>query len=191
MKKIRVLAISGSLRKDSYNRKALKIAKNIATKLGAEVKEADLKQLNLPIYDGDIEAKGFPQSVKKLKKLVEEADVLLIASPEYNRSISGALKNAIDWLSRSNNSLDNKVVAIFGASTGNFGTLRGQNHLRQILAALNVFILPQPQVFIPLAHEAFSPNGSLKDKKIYKRLDNLIQQTFKFYFINKGGDKDG
>lgn len=113
---LKVLAISGSLRRDSCNRKALQIAKKIAADWGAEISELDLKTMNLPIYDGDIEAQGMPEAVQKLKAAVEATDVLLIASPEYNHSISGALKNAIDWLSRGENSLDGKLTAIFGAS---------------------------------------------------------------------------
>lgn len=113
---IKVLVISGSLRRDSFNRKLLNVAKKMAAELGAEVSEADLKELSLPVYDGGIEAQGMPESVQKLKAAVEATDVLLIASPEYNHSISGALKNAIDWLSRGENSLDGKLAAIFGAS---------------------------------------------------------------------------
>jgi chromate reductase len=145
---IKVLAISGSLRNDSLNRKALQIAKQIASMAGAAVEEADLKTLALPIYDGDIEAAGVPEPVARLNGMVQAADLLLIASPEYNRSFTGALKNAIDWLSRGHNVLDGKVAAIFGASPGPFGTVNGQNHLRQVLAALNVLVIPQPQVTI-------------------------------------------
>src|SRR3989338_10591742 len=138
---LKVLAISGSLRSESYNRKALQVAKEIAIDLGAEVTELDLRELDLPIYDKDIQDQGLPESVRKLKKTVESTDVLMIASPEYNYSVSGALKNAIDWASRGGNSLNGKVAAVFGASTGRFGALRGQFQLRQILASVNVLIL--------------------------------------------------
>ena len=174
---IKVVAISGSLRLDSYNRKALRAAERFASEAGASVEEIDLKELNLPLYDGDIEARGFPESVQKLKSVVESSDVLLIASPEYNHSISGALKNAIDWLSRGKNSLDGKTAAIFGASTGLFGTIRGQAHLRQILAALNVTMVSQPQVFIRLANEAFNIDGTLQDVKLHNQLKELINRT--------------
>lgn len=174
---LKVLGISGSLRKDSYNRKALQVAKNLAAEFGAEVSEIDLKELNLPMYDGDIEAQGLPESVKKLKAAIEAMDVLLIASPEYNYSISGALKNALDWASRGGNSFDGKWAVIFGASSGSFGTLRGQFHLRQIFYDLNIFVLPQPQVFIKSAQDAFNPDGSLKDGKLNGQLKLLIQKT--------------
>lgn len=174
---INVLAISGSLRRDSYNRKALHVAKRFAVEAGANVEEVDLKELNLPMYDGDLEAEGFPESVKQLKDAVEQADVLLIASPEYNHSISAALKNAIDWLSRGKNSLDGRVAAIFGVSMGLLGTARAQFHLRQILEALNVFMVPQPQVLIYSAREVFNPDGTLENQKIEESLKTLVQKT--------------
>lgn len=180
MPKLKVLAISGSLRRDSYNRKALRIATQIAEDLGAEIAEADLKELALPIYDGDIEAAGFPESVLKLKAMVEAADVLLIATPEYNFSVPAALKNALEWLSRGDEEADGKVAAIFGAATGGMGTVRAQLHLRQVLLDLNVLVLPKPQVHIRLARQAFNPDGSFSDQKTHELLKNLIQKTFDF-----------
>jgi chromate reductase len=103
----------------------------------------------------------------------------LIATPEYNNSIPGPLKNAIDWASDKTNPFAGKVAAIFGASTGLFGTLRSQLHLRQVLTALNVELVPQPQVFIRSAKEAFLPDGSLVDSKLLNQLRLLIQETFK------------
>ncbi len=180
MDKLRVLTISGSLRTESYNRKALQVAKSIAADLGAEVHELDLRKLNLPIYDRDIQDQGMPESVQKLKKEIEVSDVLIIASPEYNYSVSGALKNAIDWASRGEkNSLGGKTAVIFGASTGGFGTLRGQFQLRQILASVNVLILPQPQVLISRAEVAFNPDGSFVDPKTLEALKTLIEKTFR------------
>lgn len=186
---IKVVAISGSLRLDSYNRKALRVAQRLASEVGASVEEVDLKKLNLPLYDGDIETIGLPESVQKLKSVVESADVLLIASPEYNHSISGALKNAIDWLSRGKNSLNGKTAAIFGASNGLFGTIRGQTHLRQILAALNVTMVSQPQVFIRLANEAFNSEGALLDVKLHNQLKELINKTINLSTALKNSNK--
>jgi len=172
-----ILAISGSLRTASYNRKALQIAKRIAADLGAEVQEIDLRELNLPIFDQDIQDKGMPESVLKFKSACEAADALLIASPEYNYSISAALKNALDWASRSGNSLGGKIAAIFGASTGRIGTARGQMHLRQVLMSLNVIVTPQPQVYVSMADDAFNPDGSLKDPKVHEQLQKLVTNT--------------
>jgi chromate reductase len=139
--------------------------------------ELDLKTLNLPMLDEDLRANGFPESVKKLKNAIASTDVLLIATPEYNHSIPGVLKNAIDWASDKTNPFDGKVAAIFGASNGLFGTLRAQLHLRQVLAALNVELVPQPQVFIRSAQSAFMPDGSLVDQRIKQQLRHLIEAT--------------
>ena len=177
MQRVKVLAISGSLRRDSFNRKALRIAKQLAAATAAEVQEADLKQLALPVYDGDIEAEGIPDQVVRFKAMVEAADVLLIASPEYNHSIPGGLKNAIDWLSRGRNSLDGKVAAIFGASNGPYGTARGQIQLRYVLGVLNTLVIPQPMVYIRNGAEAFSPDGSFKDPKTTEILKRLIDRA--------------
>ncbi|MFA4872794.1 MAG: NAD(P)H-dependent oxidoreductase [Patescibacteria group bacterium] len=172
-----MLAISGSLRSGSYNRKVLQLAKKIAEEWGAQVEETDLRALDLPLYDSDVEAEGFPETVLQLKAAVETAHVLLVASPEYNHSIPGGLKNAIDWLSRGGNSLKGKYAAIFGASTGPYGTVRMQPHLRQVLACLNVIVLPQPQVMIRSAEEAFAPDGTLKDEKLSGQLKTLVTAT--------------
>jgi chromate reductase len=174
---LHILAISGSLRTESFNRKTLQIAKKIASELGAEVQEMDLKILSLPIFDEDLRINGFPDSVATLKKAINAADVLLIATPEYNHSIPGPLKNAIDWASDKTNPFSGKTAAIFGASIGLFGTLRAQLHLRQVLTALDVEIAPQPQIFIPSAREAFLADGSLADAKIFKQLKSLIEET--------------
>jgi chromate reductase len=184
--KLNIVGLSGSLRRDSYNRKALAVAQSIACEAGADVREIDLKTLNLPLYDGDIEKEGFPENVEKIRSLVREADVILFATPEYNHSVSGAMKNAIDWLSTGGeNVLDGKFAAIFGASTGLYGTLRAQLHLRQILTALNVVMLPHPQVFIRTAREAFDENGSLKDQKVFTQLKSLIQRTMDLAVVIK------
>ncbi len=174
---INVLAISGSLRTESYNRKALQVAKEIASDLGAETREIDLRELNLPIFDQDIQDKGLPESVKKMKAAIEAADILLICSPEYNYSIPGGLKNAIDWASREGNSFKGKVGTVFGVSSGRMGTVRGQVHLRDVLTGLNVIVVPTPQIFIGPAPDVFNPDWSLKDPKTIEKLTQLIQNT--------------
>jgi chromate reductase, NAD(P)H dehydrogenase (quinone) len=174
---LHILAIAGSLRSESLNRKALQTAKKIASELGTDVREMDLKLLALPVFDEDLRAHEFPESVVTLKKAIESADVLLIATPEYNHSIPGPLKNAIDWASDKSNPFLGKTAAIFGASNGLNGTLRAQIHLRQVLTALNVELAPQPQVFIRSGREAFMPDGSLADVQIAKQLRVLIEIT--------------
>lgn len=159
---------------------------SLAREKGANVDEVDLKTMSLPFYDGDIEKEGSPENVRKIRSIVKNADVLLFATPEYNHSVSGAMKNAIDWLSTGDdNVLDGKIAAIFGASTGLYGTMRAQLHLRQILTALNVVLIPQPQVFIRTAGDAFDENGSLKDQKIFSQLKSLIYKTMDLAIKNK------
>ena len=133
------------------------------------------------MYDQDIEEAGMPANVVAFKKMVEQADILIIASPEYNYSITGALHNAIDWLSRGGNSLNNKTVAMMGASPGPFGTVRGQNDLRQVLSALNVQFLSQPQMLLRSAAQAFAQDDSLVDPKGQEVLEQLIKNTFDFH----------
>ena len=145
--------------------------------MNSNIEELDLKKLNLPLLDEDLKVNGFPEPVQKLKDTIASADMLLIATPEYNHSIPGVLKNAIDWASDETNPFEGKVAAIFGASTGLVGTLRAQLHLRQVLAALNVELVPQPQVFIRSAQSAFMPDGSLVDQKIQQQLRRLIEAT--------------
>lgn len=180
MPKLNVLAVCGSLRTGSYNRKLLQIAKRVAEEAGAKVSELDLRELNLPIFDQDIQDRGFPESVVKLKNAVVAADVLFIASPENNYSVSAALKNAFDWGSRQKNAFAGKVAGIMSVSSGRFGGVRGQLHLRHILTELDVLVLPKPQVYVGPAESAFNPDGSLKDAKTMGFLELLIKKTLAF-----------
>lgn len=181
MTKFKVLGICGSLRKDSLNRKALKNALDMAQKLGAEVKEVDLAQINLPVYNQDFED-PFPGPAKELRDAAAWADVFIIASPEHNHSISAALKNAIDWLSRKyEETIKEKAAIIFGVSTGGYGTVRGQVHLRQILEALDMFIVPQPEILISNGLQKFDPEGNFTDEKSIALLETVIKKTFDRY----------
>jgi len=176
MSKLQVLAICGTLAQQSFNRQALRVAISLAQDAGAKVTELDLAQLNLPLYDTELDTASPPANVQQLRQAAAAADLLLIASPEHNYSISAALKNVLDWLPRKNGPLDGKVAAIFGASTGPFGTLRGQLQLRQILTSFNVFILPQPQVMIRTAQEVFDDQGQIKDEKLQQQLKDLVEK---------------
>jgi chromate reductase len=172
----KVLSLCGSLRVDSLNRLALSVAEGAVRAAGGEVESWDFREKALPIYDGDIEVAGLPAVVKSFKEAVSIADMILIASPEYNHSISGVLKNALDWASRGEaNSLDGKVAAIFGVSPSPVGTARGQKHLRDTLSALNVFILPQPQVTLTAQTIDF-----INDEKVKSRIDNLVKRTIEY-----------
>jgi len=165
-----ILAFAGSTRVDSYNKKLVKVALEGAKKAGASVTFVDLRDFPMPLYDGDLEAKdGVPDNAKKLKTILYEHHGLLIASPEYNSSISGVLKNTIDWVSRTvgdeKDSLacfEGKVCALMSASPGGLGGLRGLVHVRAILGNIGVIVLPD-QIALPKAHEAFTPQFTLKD----------------------------
>ncbi|MFA6428443.1 MAG: NAD(P)H-dependent oxidoreductase [Candidatus Buchananbacteria bacterium] len=177
MANLKVLAICGSLREKSTNYLALKIAEKIVAETGAEVTEIKPKDLQLPIFDEDIEAVGVPEAVQKIYDQIVASDLVLIASPEYNHSLPGGLKNLIDWTSRQTNAWNNKVVAFFGASAGSFGTVRMQPHLRQILACLNAKFVSQPQVHLAFGQKAFNSDGSFVEAKNLESLKTLIFAT--------------
>ncbi len=178
----RILAFAGSTRSDSYNKKLVKVAANAAESTGAAVTYLDLRDLDLPVYDGDLEASsGLPEGAKKLKQLMLDHDGLLISSPEYNSSISAALKNAIDWASRPAEgegqlaAFRGKIAGIMAASPGGLGGLRGLVHLRAILENINVMVVPD-QMAISQAHEAFNDDGSLKDEGQQKKISGIAKK---------------
>jgi len=168
---LRVLGISGSLRRSSFNTALLESAVQLLPP-GMTLESFDLS--TLPMYNQDDE-KPFPPAVEDFRRRLALADALLIASPEYNASITGALKNAIDWASRPpSQPLNGKPVAIMGASTGKFGTLRAQLHLRQILTHVGALTLPKPEVLIARAGQAFTPDGDLIDETARGFLRDLL-----------------
>lgn len=171
-----VTGISGSLRTGSTNTAALRQALRFAADTGAETRAITLKGLDIPMYDEDIASTPTPD-VEALRSALASTDLLVIASPEYNYSVPGGLKNAIDWLSKPRNILNGKVAAIMGASGGPFGTIRMQPHLRAILTALNVFVVPQPQIFIRNAREAFTPDGDFVDPKLRDQVRLLVSKS--------------
>ncbi|KAA0256305.1 MAG: NADPH-dependent oxidoreductase [Acidobacteria bacterium] len=173
---MRIVAIPGSLRDGSYNRMALRVAAQGARAAGAEVVEVSLRELALPVYDGDLEARdGLPEGARRLKALLLGSHGVLLASPEYNGGIPGGLKNALDWASRAEKgekaaeAFRGKVAAILGASTGAFGAVRSLAALRPVLAALGLTVLGD-QVALPRAQDLFAPDGSLADEGRKKAL---------------------
>jgi chromate reductase len=130
----------------------------------------------IPPFNQDLETKP-PEKVKEFKAKIKAADAILIATPEYNYSIPGVLKNAIDWASRPypDNSFDNKPVALMGASVGMLGTARAQYHLRQCFVFLNVYTINEPEVMIPYAQEKIDADGRLKDEKTRRLIAELIE----------------
>ena len=156
---MRVLAISGSLRRDSYNTKLLRAAEELLP-AGVELEYFDELE-SVPPYNEDRDNDEAPLAAAYLRDRIADADALLIATPEYNFSFPGVLKNAIDWLSRPplDAVLARKPVAIVGAG-GRLGSARAQYHLRQVCACLSMLPLPRPEVFIPAAWEKFDAQGS-------------------------------
>jgi chromate reductase len=168
---IHVLGFSGSLRAGSYNTALLHTARELAPQ-GMEIETFDLS--GIPLYNGDVEKQGMPPAVAAFRERLAAADALLIATPEYNFSVSGVLKNAIDWASRSPDSpLTDKPLAMMGAG-GRFGTLRAQLHLRDIVMHNNMQPLNNPQVTIARAWEHFDDEGRLTDERSRKAVRDLL-----------------
>lgn len=168
----KILAFAGSAREDSFNKKLVKTAAEGARAAGAEVTYLDLRDLPMPLYDQDLEAKeGLPANVLKMKELMRSHHGFLIACPEYNSSITPLLKNTIDWASRAEpgepplllSSFRGKVAALLAASPGGLGGLRGLIHVRDILGNIGTIVLPEQQV-VSNAYNAFDENGNLKDE---------------------------
>jgi NAD(P)H-dependent FMN reductase len=167
----RILAFAGSLRKDSLNKKLVRIAAAGAERAGAKTTIIDLADYPLPVLDQDLETRdGLPGHAVRLKAAFHDHHGLLIASPEYNSSFSAALKNAIDWVSRPEpdrpplSCFDGKVAGLMAASPGALGGLRGLVHVRAVLQNIRVTVVPH-QVAVPVAHEAFDEDGGLRDAK--------------------------
>ncbi len=151
---------------------ALRYIVDGAKEAGAEVETLDLKEYNFPIFDGDLEAEGLPEKVVEFKNKIEGSNGLIIVTPEYNHSIPGGLKNAIDWASRQGNSFRDKFVVIAGASTSSWGTTRSQIAILPVLRTLRMFVLPS-QLYIPKAESEFDDQGNVKDEKLKERLMDL------------------
>src|SRR5215204_1814740 len=172
-KPIRILGIAGSLRRESYNRAALRAA----TQLVPEGTSIEIFELDgIPGFNED-EEQNPPAKVVELKRRIREMDAVLFVTPEYNYSVPGVLKNAIDWASRpyGDNAWDGKAAAIMGASVGAIGTARAQYHLRQMFVFLNVFAVNQPEVMIGNAAKRFDAEGNLTDETTKDFIRQLLQ----------------
>jgi chromate reductase len=167
---VKLLAFAGSTRTGSLNQALLDLAVTEARTKGAEVTTIKLKDFALPLYDGDMERDAFPQAARDLKALFVAHHGFLIASPEYNGSVTGVLKNAIDWASRPTDgeslvalsAFRGKVAGLMAASISPFGGLRGITHMRQILGTIQTVVATE-QVLVPFAHGAFDENWALKE----------------------------
>jgi len=172
MIEIKILGIVGSLRKDSYNHFALKAAQEL---LPAGVALNLIELHGIPLFNQDLEMK-MPAAVVELKRRILAADAILFATPEYNYSVSGVLKNAIDWASRpfGESAWTGKPAALMGASPGSLGTARAQYHLRQILVAFDMPLVNRPEVMIGNAAQNFAPDGRLTDAATREHIEKLL-----------------
>ncbi len=179
MTKPKILAFAGSTRSDSFNKKLVKIAVNGAIDMGVEATFVDLRDFPMPLYDGDLEQReGLSANTRKLKDLMLTHQGFLISSPEYNSSISGVLKNTIDWTSRQTEGesplacYKGKIAGLMSASPGGLGGLRGLVTVRSILENIGVLVIPD-QVAIAKAHEVFNSDGTLKNKTQEDQVKNI------------------
>jgi chromate reductase len=169
-----ILGFIGSLRHGSFNRMTFRVAQELAPE-GTLIEECAIA--GLPGFNEDQE-KDPPAQVIDMKKRIRQADAILFVTPEYNYSVPGVLKNAIDWASRpyGDSAWTNKPVAIMGASVGNFGTARAQYHLRQTFVFLNMYPVNQPEVMIGTAHQRFDKEGRLTDETSKKLIRQLLEE---------------
>ena len=180
-----ILGIAGSLRKTSYNRAALRTAQQLVP-AGVRLEIFDLE--GIPLFNQDEEGPP-PERVGQFKQRIRAADAILIVTPEYNYSIPGVLKNAIDWASRpyGDSAWEGKPVAIMGASLGALGTSRAQYHLRQVFVYLNMYALNRPEVMISNAAQRFDEKGNLKDEETKSNIQKLLQALVAWAKHHEGG----
>jgi NAD(P)H-dependent FMN reductase len=176
----RILAFAGSARRESLNRKFLAVAIHAATEAGCEVTLADLNELSLPLYHGDLEDRGgLPENAAKLISLITTHRGLLIASPEYNSMITPLLKNTIDWCTRADdNPFEGKVAAVISASPGTLGGVRSLTMAQALLLKLGCQVVPG-QCFLANAGKGFDAEGRLVDARLQKHLHSLMSKLAK------------
>lgn len=169
-----ILGIAGSLRKQSFNRGLLRAAQQL-TPADATLETFELD--GIPGFNQDEESNP-PAKVAELKQRVRNADAILFVTPEYNYSVPGVLKNAIDWASRpyGDSAWNGKPVAIMGATVGTIGTARAQYHLRQMFVFLNMYAINQPEVMLSNAHKHFDADGKLTDENAQKLIRQLLEE---------------
>lgn len=170
---MKIIGISGSLRKASYNSALLRAL----VSLQPPDLEIEIVRLHgIPVYDGDDEKQtGKPSAILELDQKIRASDGVIIVTPEYNFSIPGGLKNALDWISRGSSPLKWKRVGIMGASDGPIGTARSQYHLRQTLQAHEAIVMPRPEIFVGNASKKFDPEGRLTDDDSAERLKKWLK----------------
>ena len=177
-KPLKAIGICGSLRKNSWNLKLLTLALKTLQSNDVETEFLDLS--NLPIFhSGKEKDEGFPNIVSSLREKVSSSDLLIISSPEYNNSISGALKSAIEWLSLSPNAIDGKISYIMGCSPGRSGAMRMHMQLSYILESEGVFLIPTPRVLLPNIETLISESGEILQQELQALLTEAMQKAIK------------
>lgn len=177
--KIKILGFAGSLRKKSYNQALLRAA----SELKPEMMELEIFHLDdIPMYNEDLEKEGIPEPVKIFKDRIAASDSLLISTPEYNYSVPGVLKNAIDWASRtpSTSPLQKKTYALMGVSSGMSGTMKAQMHMRQIGVFNNMFAMNKPEVYVTFAKQKFNEKGELTDEPTREHLKKFLAEFYEW-----------
>ncbi|MFZ1322494.1 MAG: NADPH-dependent FMN reductase [Ignavibacteria bacterium] len=184
MNKLKVLGISGSLREKSFNTALIKNASE-QSKEFLDITIYDISKI--PFYNHDLEKNGIPDEVKKFKSAIAESDALLFALPEYNASVTGVIKNAIDWASRSVSPLFEKPIAIMGASGGLSGTAGAQAHFRHIAVSVNMLCMNKPAIQIRKSSTIFDENLLIKDEATNELLDKFVKafESWILKFANK------
>lgn len=174
---MRVLGISGSLRRGSFNRRLLQYASRVAEQMGVAIEVLDIA--GLPLFNEDLECGELSPHITAFREQLLGADGVVICTPEYNSSIPGLLKNAIDWGSRPPKNLwDSKTIAIMGATPGGLGTVNAQRDLRHVLSALNANVIPYPNVYVSRASEAFNSDGELISNSTRQNAAQLLGRLF-------------
>jgi chromate reductase, NAD(P)H dehydrogenase (quinone) len=169
-----IIGISGSLRSGSFNTMLLRHAQSLLPE-GVTLDVVDIT--GIPFFDADVEAAGTPDVVLDIKRRITEADGVLIATPEYNYSYTGVIKNALDWLSRGPvRPFMDKPVAVIGASNGNFGSVRAQTDMRRLLHGMGANVLPKPELLVTQAPSKFDADGRLIDEATQNIYRTLLQK---------------
>jgi chromate reductase len=173
--KIHIIGIAGSLRKNSVNKYLLRAAIELSPE-NFEIESYDIS--NIPLYNEDIIQNDYPSSVVDLKEKIKYSDGILIATPEYNYSIPGVLKNMIDWVSRPplESPFNNKPLAIMGATGGISGTIRAQMHLRQVAVYTNMLVMNKPEIYIQKAGDKFDADGKLTDESTRQHIKKFLTE---------------
>ncbi|MHB1830161.1 MAG: NADPH-dependent FMN reductase [Candidatus Micrarchaeaceae archaeon] len=172
-KKIKIFGFGGSFRKGSYTKALLHAADELVPE-SAELEIFDIERI--PLFNQDLE-KNMPEEVRRFKDGIKAADAVLISTPEYNYSVPGFLKNAIDWASRpyGDNSFEDKPVALMSGSGGTFGGSRAQYHLRQMMVFLNAHVINKPEVIVTFMNEKISNEGIVTDEKTREKIREMLE----------------